>query len=437
MGESAWSWVLGQVRGDDGPWFPAEIPAQGEVDGTPHEARDTVQHGIGGLALVLAEIGLARPWTGEESALAAGIGRRIAATALTRSEPSLFFGLAGDVTALRLLGPGTEEVALGRLLDLTTPAGWPSVVTRHAGTAVHDLFLGSAGVVLAGAWVGSPAGDAVAAAGADALLAVAEETTAGLDWLPAPAWHRRLPNYSHGTAGIATALAVAGHRLGRTDLIDAARRGAEHLLSIGDLSGGGFTLPHYIPHGDSDEDPVTYSWCHGPAGTSYLFAALTDAGVEEVGGREVAELHRRCLHAVMTSGAPERLRPGFWDNDGRCCGTAGVGDVFLDAVQSADDVRRAEELLAFARVLGDALVERAVRDEDGARWQFLEHRVDPPLLDPMTGWMQGAAGIAAFLLRLARVTEQGPGAAVVDRSDQWWAVPASLRTSGRATTPVR
>jgi hypothetical protein len=42
--------------------------------------------------------------------------------------------------------------------------------------------------------------------------------------------------------------------------------------------------------------------------------------------------------------------------------------------------------------------------------------------------MQGAAGIAAFLLRLARVLEQGLNAPVVDRPDQWWAVPARLRT---------
>jgi hypothetical protein len=43
--------------------------------------------------------------------------------------------------------------------------------------------------------------------------------------------------------------------------------------------------------------------------------------------------------------------------------------------------------------------------------------------------MQGAAGIAAFLLRLARVQEDR-SAMVVDRPDQWWAVPGRLRRSG-------
>jgi hypothetical protein len=50
------------------------------------------------------------------------------------------------------------------------------------------------------------------------------------------------------------------------------------------------------------------------------------------------------------------------------------------------------------------------------------------LLPPGTSWMQGAAGIAAFLLRLARVLDNGLGAPVVDRPDQWWAVPGRLRT---------
>ena len=52
----------------------------------------------------------------------------------------------------------------------------------------------------------------------------------------------------------------------------------------------------------------------------------------------------------------------------------------------------------------------------------------PPLLPPGTSWMQGAAGIAAFLLRLARVLENGLDTPVIDRPDQWWAIPARLRT---------
>jgi len=174
---------------------------------------------------------------------------------------------------------------------------------------------------------------------------------------------------------------------------------------------------------------VTWNWCHGPAGTSQLFAALALAGVPEVAGYPVVWLRQRCLDAILAAGVPRRLRPGFWDNDGRCCGTAGVGDVLLDAAQDCPDQARAARLLRDTRTMADALAERAIRDRAGARWRFTEHRRDPSLLPPGTSWMQGAAGIAAFLLRLARVIQDGLAAPVVDRPDQWWAVPAGLRAS--------
>src|SRR5262249_17561385 len=136
--------------------------------------------------------------------------------------------------------------------------------------------------------------------------------------------------------------------------------------------------------------------------------------------------HRRCLHSTRTSGIPERLHPGFWDNDGRCCGTAGVGDLVLDAWQRlgvADD-------LAFAQVLADALVERAIvdgADPDRACWRFTAHRNvargEDPLLPPGVGWMQGTAGIAAYLLRLGRVLREGRTSPAVARLDTWWNLP--------------
>ena len=107
-----------------------------------------------------------------------------------------------------------------------------------------------------------------------------------------------------------------------------------------------------------------------------------------------------------------------------------MGDTLLDATQDATDPGQQRALLASARTMGDALVERAIQDSAGARWRFVEHRQDPPLLPPGTSWMQGAAGIAANLLRLARVIED-VDAAVVDRPDSWWAVPARLRTGRR------
>ncbi|WP_405090780.1 lanthionine synthetase [Micromonospora sp. NBC_01392] len=429
VGEAGWAWVMSQVRNDDGPWLPEVV---GDDQPRPAEDRDSLYAGIAGLAPVLAEIGRHREHDGAETALAAGIVDRLSRTLpADRFDASLYDGLAGRVTALRLLAPGRERVAMRRLAEARTPAGWdppPSVAAESHGPTT-DVVSGSAGVVLTAAWAGGEAAAAVMTTGGEAILRVAEPTEAGVDWRMWPGYRSSSPNFSHGTAGVAAALAVAGHALDRPDFVDAARRGAEHLVRIASLDDGGFVVEHTIPRSQREVEPVTYNWCHGPSGTSQLFAALARAGVERVGGFEVGELRRRCLHSVLTSGVPDRLRPGFWDNDGRCCGTAGVGDILIDAAQDTTEAPYAALLLRGAGMMADALVERAIRDDAGARWQFVEHRQDPPLLPPRTAWMQGAAGIAAFLLRFARVLEDGPTAAVVDRPDQWWTVPERLCVS--------
>jgi hypothetical protein len=444
LGEAAWTWVLGQVRGDDGPWLPDAVASSagaargvgaagpGPAEAKPAEDRDSLYAGIAGLAPVLAEIRRYREWTGPEQALADAIVARLASLAPGRTEASLYEGLAGDVTALRLLAPGRDEVGLRRLAELATPAGWPTVLQLGDEKPGHvsDVIMGGAGVMLAAAWAGGEHAEAILAAGGEALLGAADRTEAGLDWRMWPGYRSSSPNFSHGTAGVASALAIAGQVLSRDDFIAAARDGARHLLSVGSLDGGGFIVPHTLPYSTRDVEPVTYTWCHGPAGTSLLFAALRRVGVDEVDGHGTGELRERCLHSVLTSGLPARLRPGFWDNDGRCCGTAGVGDVLLDAAQANAAEGGFERYLAGAVTMGDALVERAIRDEAGARWRFIEHRQDPPLLPPATSWMQGAAGIGAFLLRLARVLDEGATAAVVSRPDQWWAVPESTLLFG-------
>lgn len=429
LAEAAWAWTLRHVHhGDDGPWLPDAVTGD---EPKPAEDRDSLYAGIAGLAPVLAEIRLHRAWSGAETALADGIVQRLAAQAETRAEPSLYDGLAGDATALRLLAPGRERVALERLARRRTPAGWPTTLRQDSQEPATDVIMGSAGIVHVARWAGGDRAVDIMTTGGEAMLRVAEPTGAGLDWRMWPGYRSSSPNFSHGTAGVAAALAVAGAALGRADFVEAARRGAEHLLSVADLDDDGFVVPHTSPPSQREVEPVTYTWCHGPSGTSQLFPALAHAGVEQVGGFTVGELRRRCLHSVLTSGLPARLRPGFWDNDGRCCGTAGVGDILLDAAQDAPEPAAAGPLLAGARTMGDALIERAIRDGTGAYWRFVEHRQDPPLLPPGTTWMQGAAGIAAFLFRLARVQEEGLTAAVVDRPDQWWAVPAGLRVTGR------
>ena len=426
LAERSWAWVVSQVRsGDEGLWLP-EQPAQTEPGDYPFG----MHSGVGGLAHVLAEIRLTRPLTAGEQGLAVGIADTLVRRIPDETEYDYFDGLVSTIGILTELDAPGADVAVARLRELATPDGWqPSWIGAPGAVPegrCNDATLGTASVLLGAVWARRydvPGAAELAAQAADLLLSEGEERDLGIYWPFIPlrflmADDVQMPNWSHGQAGIAGTLAAAGVALDRPDLVEAARRGGEHLLSLGDTGDGGLRLPHRIP-GKEDLDTFTYTWCHGPAGTSLLFAALALAEVDAVAGRTPYDWERACLASLRASGIPERAYPGFWDNDGRCCGTAGVGDVVVNVWQRHGH----DDDLAFAITLADAIVDRAVADGDHAYWRFIEHRNDDPLLPPGVGWMQGAAGISAYLFRLVRVLEQGRSADAVARMDTWWALP--------------
>ncbi|MGD9959294.1 lanthionine synthetase LanC family protein [Nocardioides sp.] len=429
LAEASWAWVRSQVRGRGSDlWLPSN-PAQSE----PGDFPVGMHSGVGGLAHVMAEIRLSRELSPDELALGEGIAATLVGRIPQETEYDYFDGHVSTIGILTALGAPGSELAVARLLELATPDGWqPSWLdddrTLPDGRC-NDVTLGTASVLLGAVWAarhGIPGALELADRASTILVDERLETSAGLDWEFIPARFQRqrrgeMPNWSHGLAGIAGTLAAAGVELDRADLVEAARLGAEHLATLADSGDGGMRLPHVMP-GQDGLDTYTYTWCHGPAGTSLLFAALERAGVAAVAGRSAYDWERACLHSLRASGIPERCYPGFWDNDGRCCGTAGVGDVVLNVWQRHGD----DTDLAFAVTLADAIVDRAIQDGDSlAFWRFVEHRNDDPLLPPGVGWMQGAAGIAAYLFRIARVLEQGREADAVARMDTWWALPGS------------
>ncbi len=167
----------------------------------------------------------------------------------------------------------------------------------------------------------------------------------------------------------------------------------------------------------------SYGWCHGPAGDAQVFRLLRDA-LDDSSWPELAD---RCWHTVVHSGLPARLTPGFWDNSGRCCGTAGV------LALACDRIAEQAESPEFARVLVADLASRATRDADGARWSNVEHRATPSELEAETGWAMGNAGIARELLRWVRLNRGG----APDYAFAWPDQPAVRRASGQATEPIR
>jgi hypothetical protein len=313
---------------------------------------------------------------------------------------SLYSGLTGLAFALRatgeLLGEQAAEQAARRALDL--------VRSRFDGRRWSDQFEllgGNAGIALGAV----AAGDLdLAVLAVTPYLVTAEPTAGGVQWEVRAGVPARFHHISHGTLGIVCALAAVGRAADRTDLVELALAGAADVVSRNEAGPEGFLVPHSDPqHKPELVERYSYGWCHGPAGDAQAFRLLGHV----TGDPAWAGLADRCWHTVIHSGLPSRRRPGFWDNNGRCCGTAGVLALACDRhVEQADE-------LTFADVLAGDIAARATTDGDGARWSNYEHRVTPSTLAPRVGWAMGNAGIVRELLRYARLhDQQDPGYAI-------------------------
>ena len=110
------------------------------------------------------------------------------------------------------------------------------------------------------------------------------------------------------------------------------------------------------------------------------------------------------MEGLQSTGAPEQRSKGFWNNHGQCCGDAGVGEfALLMAARTGEAAYRdlaarcAQVILDQSEVVGS-----------GRAWRHAEHRERPEFLQAQTGYMQGAAGIASFLLHLATTDAGAP-----------------------------
>ncbi|GIG68140.1 lanthionine synthetase LanC family protein [Phytomonospora endophytica] len=352
------------------------------------EADTSLYSGTPGVILALLEghrhFGL------DKYADAAVRAARTVAAGLDTEEYSLYTGIAGSAVVLRavadLLDDKDAAIAAARVPDLLRGAFDGSRWGEY-----YDLLLGNAGIALA-ALDGDDVELAVAAV--EPYLADAEETPFGVCWALRPGMEPRFHHYSHGTLGIAAALAAVGRAADRADLIELALAGAADVVARNEGGEDGFLAPHSDPQ--LRPDLVTrhnYGWCHGPAGDAHAFRFLASA----TGDPAWTVYGDRCWRTLTHSGLPERLYPGFWDNNGRCCGTAGVLSLALDRAVENNDGRD------FAEVLVADLCSRAIDDGDGVRWSNVEHRETPSDLEPHHGWAMGNAGIARELLRYSRL----------------------------------
>ena len=323
--------------------------------------------------------------------------------------PALYFGAAGMALALheaaRYFGDDGAGAAarrgLARLRADFDGERWGDA---------FELMGGNAGIALAALRMGDCE---LAETAVTPYLRTAETTPHGLTWEPRAGQPARLHHISHGTLGVAYALATVGAAVGRGDLTDTALAAVANVTARNEAGPDGFLVPHSDPQQVAfGLERHAYGWCHGPAGDAQVFRLLGQL----TGDAAWRSLVDRCWRTVTTSGLPARLRPGFWDNSGRCCGTGGVLALACD--REAED----GDGLDFADVLVADIAQRATVDSAGARWSNYEHRASPSELEPRPGWAMGNAGLIRELLRHARLTAgRDPSYAV-----QWPDHPATV-----------
>ena len=380
-------------------WNPQEVP---------EEVSTSLYTGTPGVVLFLLELHHA---TGDEAVLREAVaGARDLATRLPPAPvgedglgAGLYTGIAGWAFVLHEAAEAAGDETLRRAAeraDRLLLEGARDVGAGAEWSETTDIVSGSAGIALylLQAWerTGEGAFLETAAAAGRRLVEVGEPSEGGLEWYMSPTRENRYPNFSHGTAGVAYALASLHGATGEPAFLDAALAGARYLEATETRDGGGCKVFHHEPGG---RDLYYLSWCHGPAGTARLFRRLEEVTGDARWRDEVACYAR----AVMASGAPEERSPGYWNNVSQCCGDAGVGEFFL--ALSAEDPRP-EYREMVERVTGRLL--REAEDDPGSgglRWVQAEHRVRPGWTVPQTGFMQGAAGIGTYFLHLDGAAE--------------------------------
>lgn len=315
----------------------------------------------------------------------AGVGATLSEAGRLLAEPRFTAGAARSVALL----DGGAQVA-GRGLE------W---------SATTDVIGGNAGIGLFLLQQHERTGDRVAldlaTSAGRRLVELAVREAVGRSWRMDPEFPRVMPNFAHGTAGIAYFLARLHDATGDAMFLDAARDGADHLLAIADRRDGGCRIHHHTPDG---ENLWYLGWCHGPVGTSRLFALLA----RQTGDTRYRDALAGMVRTLATSGLPAP-QPGFWNNVGQCCGSAGVIEWLL-AITGDDDeldgelddsARDDDALLALAVRLADDLLMRGVRDDHGLSFPHAESRTRPNEVAAQAGYMQGASGIGLALLHLA------------------------------------
>ncbi len=398
----------------------------------------TLYHGTAGIITFLLEISDA---TGDASYAARAVeaGRALIEVIDKKTWASVAFatGWTGYAFAFGRLAEHTDDPTFAaasrrcieRLLEQSIPIGrgigWIepmpfSDITGFSGDReIYDLSVGAAGsgvalLSLAATPPGSGRPDYVerAASIGERLLEVGEVTPDGTRWglmsdIPFPF---TAPNFAHGGAGVGYFFARLFEATGDVRFLNAASEAARYVVSRMHPVGEGAL----VCHTEELQPPQSYlGLCHGPAGTGRLFTLLARL----TGDPALLTPLDTMMRGLDGIGAPSTRSWGWWNNHGRCCGDAGLGDAaLLFAGTPCSDVQRASYLL-LAHACAAVVDEKSVSANGARSWTQAEHRARPRFVQAQTGYMQGAAGIGSFLVHLATHDRSGGPARILMPDD--------------------
>lgn len=310
---------------------------------------------------------------------------------------SLYSGIAGIGVALLEVRQHASKYQVGvtQVVHLLQKWGVETPGGLQWSDEFNDLIYGDAGTALFLAHVteqtGNEAALAMSVESARFLLGQGQDAEQGIYWYFRRSKEFNLPNFSHGTAGVAYVLATIGALADDEELLDGASKGFDYIRSIAEIETGLLQIP-YGWGSDSWDGLYEFGWAHGLAGTASFFRRLQQVGVNAEAAAEFEDLARQ---TILNIGLPGTATAPFAEPStplDRRFGRAGVL-VALSNWSDDDDVARLKSSIY-------THIERsALRGDHGVHWE-----VDAPAFmgggrAAYTGLFHGAAGIGLAILR--------------------------------------
>jgi hypothetical protein len=240
--------------------------------------------------------------------------------------------------------------------------------------------------------------------GAQFLLGQAQQAQDGSFWYFRRSKPFNLPNYSHGTAGIAYVLATIGTLTDDESLRDGARAGFDYIRSIAFVGDGKIRIP-YGWGSESWDGLFEFGWAHGLVGTASFFRRLQ---LSNIYAKAAAEFEKLSLHTLLNINLPGVPSEPFAEpstSDDMRFGRAGVLSLLS---QCCDNESGDDDIVGVRTMLWSYIENAAIRENRMAYWE-----VDAPAFmgggrAAYTGIFHGAAGIGLAVLRLhARLEGNG------------------------------